>query len=84
MTYEVYLARSAIKDMRRLPQTIRRRVDRELLRLEEQPYGGRRKKLAGEAGYRAVVGAYRILYEIDDDAKRVTVTAVRHRREAYR
>jgi mRNA-degrading endonuclease RelE of RelBE toxin-antitoxin system len=29
-------------------------------------------------------GAYRILYLIDDDARTVRVTAVRHRSDAYR
>ena len=29
-------------------------------------------------------GAYRILYLIDDDAREVQVTAVRHRSDAYR
>jgi len=31
-----------------------------------------------------VVGVYRILYDIDDDAHIVTVYRVKHRREAYR
>ncbi|MGH3755602.1 MAG: type II toxin-antitoxin system RelE family toxin [Pseudonocardiaceae bacterium] len=29
-------------------------------------------------------GSYRVLYEIDDEAKTVTVTAVQHRADAYR
>jgi len=29
-------------------------------------------------------GAYRVVYEIDDDARRVTVLEVEHRRDAYR
>jgi plasmid stabilization system protein ParE len=30
------------------------------------------------------VGDYRVIYEIDDDRRRVDVSAVRHRRDAYR
>jgi mRNA-degrading endonuclease RelE of RelBE toxin-antitoxin system len=30
------------------------------------------------------VGDYRVIYEIDDDHRRVDVSAVRHRRDAYR
>lgn len=29
-------------------------------------------------------GSFRVLYEIDDDTRTVTVTAVRHRADAYR
>jgi mRNA interferase RelE/StbE len=30
------------------------------------------------------VGVYRILYDVDDGARTVTVYRVKHRREAYR
>ncbi|MGH8777121.1 MAG: type II toxin-antitoxin system RelE family toxin [Jiangellaceae bacterium] len=49
-----------------------RRVGRELLL---PPYAGT---------WSARRGAYRILYEIDDDARVVTVTAVEHRADVYR
>jgi mRNA interferase RelE/StbE len=35
-------------------------------------------------GYRLRVGDYRILYEIDDSARKVIVYRVKHRLEAYR
>ncbi|MEI4747901.1 type II toxin-antitoxin system RelE/ParE family toxin [Rhodococcus erythropolis] len=34
--------------------------------------------------YSARRGAYRVLYLIDDDVRRVTVTAIAHRSDAYR
>lgn len=34
--------------------------------------------------YSACRGTYRVLYLIDDDAHRVTVTAIAHRSDAYR
>jgi len=37
-----------------------------------------------EGTYSARRGSYRILYEVDDDTKTVTVTAVEHRGQAYR
>ncbi|MFF1945995.1 type II toxin-antitoxin system RelE/ParE family toxin [Rhodococcus qingshengii] len=33
---------------------------------------------------RARRGTYRVLYLIDDDARRVTVTSIAHRTDAYR
>ena len=41
-------------------------------------------KLKGAGCYRVRVGRYRILYDVDDKAARVTVLAVGHRREVYR
>jgi mRNA interferase RelE/StbE len=42
------------------------------------------KKLRGSTDYSLRVGTYRILYDIDDAARSVTVYRVKHRREAYR
>ncbi len=69
--------------MRGLAPGIRRRVKVKLLSLEEDPYG-KAAKLAQLTGFRMRVGDYRILFTIDDNAKEVNVSAIRHRREAYR
>ncbi len=43
------------------------------------------KKLVGSrSDWRIRVGEYRIIYEIDDTAKAVTVLQVQHRRDVYR
>ncbi|MDQ4012081.1 MAG: type II toxin-antitoxin system RelE/ParE family toxin [Actinomycetota bacterium] len=43
------------------------------------------KKLVGSGSdWRICIGEYRIVYEIDDTAKTVTVLQVAHRRYAYR
>ena len=42
-------------------------------------------KLAeSESSYRLRVGDYRVIYQVDDEAKLVTVFRIAHRREAYR
>ncbi|MFN8455653.1 MAG: type II toxin-antitoxin system RelE/ParE family toxin [Anaerolineae bacterium] len=40
--------------------------------------------MTDEPGYSLRVGVYRILYEIDDAARVVTIYRVKHRREVYR
>jgi mRNA interferase RelE/StbE len=40
--------------------------------------------VGAERTYRLRVGAYRVVYEIDDTARLVTVLYVRHRKDAYR
>ncbi|MFN3467074.1 MAG: type II toxin-antitoxin system RelE family toxin [Candidatus Brocadiales bacterium] len=42
------------------------------------------KLSGGEATYRLRVGDYRVIYEVDTDAKIICVHYVRHRREVYR
>ena len=52
--------------------------------LAEQPRQHKTGKLKGVEGYRLRVGNYRILYDIDDHAKTVTIHRVQHRKEVYR
>ena len=52
--------------------------------LAEQPRQHKTEKLTGIEGYRLRVGKYRILYDIDDHAKTVTIRRVQHRKEVYR
>jgi len=53
------------------------------LAVEPRPPGS--EKLAGSATlYRIRQGDYRIVYTIDDAARRVEVTKVGHRRDVYR
>lgn len=84
MAYEVILGRSAEKDLDRLPVNLRQRITRKLLALENDPRPPGVQKLHGHDGYRIRIGDYRILYLIDDEAKKVDLLAVGHRREVYR
>ncbi len=52
--------------------------------LAEQPRQHKTEKLKGVDGYRLRVGKYRILYDIDERSKTVTIYRVLHRRQVYR
>lgn len=84
MSYQVILKRSAEKELDKLDDRLFSRVTSRLEALETDPRPSDIKKLSGQDSYRIRVGDYRILFEIDDTAKRVLVFAVRHRRESYR
>ena len=45
---------------------------------------GKVRKLAGREGWRIRVGNYRVIYEIDDSARQVTILHVGHRKDVYR
>jgi mRNA interferase RelE/StbE len=54
-------------------------------RLAADPLPSQVVKLSGaERLYRIRVGDYRIVYEVDAEAKLVTIHYVRHRRDVYR
>jgi mRNA interferase RelE/StbE len=83
--YELLLERGAERDLKRLPPEIFKRIIGELRALKETPRPAGVKKLEGKKNdWRQRVGAYRIIYEINDTAKQVRVWRVRHRREVYR
>jgi mRNA-degrading endonuclease RelE of RelBE toxin-antitoxin system len=44
----------------------------------QNPYPPDAKKLKGDSGYSQRVGVYRILYDVDDTARMVTVYRVKH------
>ena len=62
--------------------------DRILVRIEAlatEPLPTQAVKLKGSEGlYRIRVGDYRVIYEVDAEARSVLIHYVRHRREAYR
>jgi len=82
--YKVLVLRRAIKDIANLPKEYARLVSQHIERLEEDPRPPDAKRLKETTDYSLRVGVYRILYDIDDESRTVTIYRVRHRREAYR
>jgi mRNA interferase RelE/StbE len=82
--YSLHILRRAVKDIANLPKGYAKLVSEHIDRLGRDPRPSDAKKLKGTADYSLRVGVYRILYEIDDNARIVTVYRVKHRREVYR
>jgi mRNA interferase RelE/StbE len=77
VAYRLEFLSSAQREFQRLPLPVRKRLEPHVNGLEEnsRPHGV--KTMAGHKGlFRIRVGDYRILYEIDDAARVVTVTRV--------
>jgi mRNA interferase RelE/StbE len=60
------------------------RVKKAILELPENPRPANCKKLTGRAGWRIRAGDYRVVYEIDDSSRSITILDVGHRRDVYR
>jgi mRNA interferase RelE/StbE len=82
--YSLHILRRAVKDIANLPKGYAKLVSEHIDRLGRDPRPSDAKKLKGATDYSLRVGVYRILYEIDDNARIVTVYRVKHRREVYR
>lgn len=65
-------------------ELLRQRVIAKILGLAEDPYPRGSIKLRGRAGLRVRIGDYRLMYEVDDNSRTLSVLRVLHRREAYR
>jgi mRNA interferase RelE/StbE len=85
VTYRVEAKASVQKDLRRLPQDAADRILARVSALSKDPRPSQAIKLTGsDFSFRLRVGDYRVIYQIDEGAKLVTVYSVRHRKDAYR
>ena len=81
--YKVYIKKSALKELSKLPQNLRESLKDEISTLRENPLSADCKKLRlYENCYRIRKGEYRILYEIRGKDTLV-VFKIRHRKAAY-
>ncbi len=83
-TWRLLILPKAAKELGGLPKEIYVRVRDACRALEADPRPTGSRKLRGRAGMRVRVGTYRVIYEIDADARTVTILHVGHRRDVYR
>ena len=85
MAYQVLIKDSARKELAALSLPLQKRIDTRIRALSENPRPSGIKKLAGDENlYRLRVGAYRIIYQIQDKALLVLVIKISLHREVYR
>jgi len=83
MSYGVLILRRASKQLADLPFRDYERVKRSVSALADSPRPQGCLKLTGRAGWRIRVGDYRIIYEVDDPNRTVTVLDIGNRRDIY-
>jgi len=82
--YTVLILRGAQKELAQLSTESYGRVRDAIRELAINPRPPGCLKLTGREGWRIRVGDYRVVYEIDDKERTVTVLHVGHRRDVYR
>ena len=83
--YNVEIASTAEKQLRKLPADARRRVAQSMLALGEEPYPPGSRKLTGyDDVFRIRVGVYRIIYSVSGRKLVIIVLKIGHRKDIYR
>lgn len=83
VSYEVLILRRAQKELAGLPKPDYERTRNAITALTDEPRPHGCKKLVGRDGWRIRSGDYRVIYEIDDVAQRVTILHIGNRRDVY-
>ena len=84
-SYNVCFDRDVEKDLSKIPRPDVRRIMQRILKLSENPHPSQSLKLHhSDLTYRLRVGDYRVLCQIDDRSKIITIYHVRHRKDVYK
>jgi len=81
--YELLLLPGAQKELDKLEAPVFARVLKKIRALSADARPPDCLKLTDEDGYRIRTGDYRILYRIDDTAKRIYIYRIKHRKDVY-
>jgi mRNA interferase RelE/StbE len=84
VSYQVEVKRSASKALDDIPSHDRQRILEALRKLQLNPRPAGCKKLSGREGWRIRSQNYRVIYDIDDGARKIVIQAIGHRRDIYR
>lgn len=83
--YRVEFTPAALRQFKKLPKEIQRRVATVIDKLERNPYPDGAKKLTNEDRlFRVRIGDYRVVYQVENKQLLVLVVRVRHRKEVCR
>ena len=83
-SYKLLIKVSAAKELEALPRKERLRVAKRLQALGSEPRPQGSEKLKGDDLLRVRQGSYRVLYEVSDQDRIVTIFKIGHRRDVYR
>jgi mRNA interferase RelE/StbE len=82
--YDLVFKKSVAKDLRAIQKQDVKRIMQRILSLADEPRPTGCEQLSSQQRYRVRQGAYRIIYEINEDRLILLVVKIGHRREVYR
>jgi mRNA interferase RelE/StbE len=84
VSYAVRILPRAEKELSALEKVFYESLKKKISELADNPRPPGSRKLQDIPGWRLRVGNYRVVYEIDDSGKIVTILKVAHRKDVYR
>jgi mRNA interferase RelE/StbE len=84
VTYSVLILRRAQRELAGLASDVYVRIRDAIQALAQDPRPQGHLKLTGRNGFRLRIGDYRVIYEIDDEQRVVTILHIGHRRDVYK
>lgn len=83
--YRIEFKRSVLKELRSIPQSILRLIQKSIESLGTNPLPEGCQKIRGyDHHYRIRVGRYRIIYAVKTKVRIITIIKVGHRKDVYR
>lgn len=83
--YTVKWRKSAVKEIRNLPNDIAKRILLEIETLAENPFSNQSKKLnLLQNHFRLRIGNYRVIYSIYSNILIIEIIKIGHRKDVYR
>ena len=80
---KIRIRKSAIKDLKKIDQAQKQKIQSKILSLKEFPEVSHVKKLTNfEPAYRLRIGDYRVLFDVVEDC--IEIGRVLHRKESYK
>lgn len=84
-SYKIFFDRDVEKELAKIAKTDVRKIILKAMKLSENPRPRQSLKLENSnITHRLRVGDYRVIYQIDDNSKTVTIYHIRHRKDVYR
>jgi mRNA interferase RelE/StbE len=85
MAYAIQFKPAALRQLEKLPRSMRNRVATNIETLADDPFPAGCKKLSGLPDtWRVRIGDYRVIYQVQDEVLLILVLTVGHRRDVYR
>jgi mRNA interferase RelE/StbE len=84
LSYRIEFRRTASKALDGISANDRERILEAIAALAENPRPFGCQKLSARAGWRIRSQNYRVIYDIDDGSRKITIEVICHRRDVYR
>jgi len=82
--YEIVFTIKASDFVKLLQRSHKEKLKETLIKLKRNPFACPYKKIRGETNvYRIRIGKYRVIYEVDNDRKRIVIVKIDKRSKVY-